>query len=244
MGAPRLNRLKQIVADAVNDLASVIVPSYCVVCNRPLLKGERHVCLHCLAHLPRTGICGGDFTPLHHRLASTAVCIDRVAAWFYYTQGSPYNAIITMAKYADRPSLSRMSGEIFAREISCTNFFGGIDLLQPVPLAFWKGFRRGYNQSHQIALGISAITGIPVGNLLKARPHSTQTRKDAYGRYINSLEVFSARRAATAYDNKHILLIDDVLTTGSTILACARALLTAAPGATVSVLTLGATRLS
>ena len=242
MGAG-IQRLKRTLSDLGDDLLAFIVPDNCIVCSRPLLKGEKHLCLHCLSHLPRTGICSDGFTPLHEKLASTSICIERVASWFYYTQGSPYNAIITVAKYSNRPSLSRMSGRVFAREIFASDFFKGIDMIQPVPLATIKKLKRGYNHSEQIAEGISSVTGIPVVDLLKARPHSTQTDKSAYGRFLNSLSVFSTKKnAARNASGRHILLVDDVLTTGATILACAEALSLSIPDIRISVLTIGTTR--
>ena len=243
MASALIRRLENSIRDFTDDLMAIIIPDHCIVCSRPLIKGERHICLYCLSRLPRTDIHTADFSPLHQRLASTSVNIDRIASWFYYSNGSPYNAIITVAKYANRPSLSRMAGRTFAREILRSNFFKGIDMIQPVPLATIKRFKRGYNQSEQIAKGISSVTNIPVGNMLVARPHSTQTAKSAYGRFLNSLSVFSAKEnAARIAAGRHILLVDDVLTTGATLLACAEALTSTVPDIKISVLTIGATR--
>ncbi len=226
------------------EILAAVIPDRCLVCGRSLVVGERHICLHCLSTLPRTDIHHGGFTPLHERLASTDVVIDRVASWFYYSSADPTTAIITAAKYDGRRSLARMNGQLFARELAATGFFDDIDCLQPVPLSTIKRWRRGYNQSRLIAEGIAKETGLPVVNLLKARHHSTQTRKNIFTRWLNTRNVYSATRAACrlAPPPRHILLVDDVLTTGATLIACARALHRALPEATISVITLAATR--
>lgn len=227
----------------LDNLLALLLPERCIICGRKLVTGERHVCLGCLASLPRTDIHHGGMTPLHERLAATDIVIDRVASWFYYKSGAPETALVTVAKYNGRPSLARQNGRLFAGEIASTGFFDGIDLLQPVPLAPIKRMSRGFNQSRMIAEGVSEVTGIPVADMLKARHHATQTRKSAFLRWLNTGNIFSAgKNAATTLAGKHILIIDDVLTTGSTALACARAIIRVAPSATVSILTIGATR--
>lgn len=244
MGAlRRIKRFGGLLAGGIRDVIDVVIPDFCIVCGRHLVAGERHLCLHCLATLPRTGIHHGGFTPLHERLVSTDVVIDRVAAWYYYSSGLPETAIVTAAKYDVRRSLARMAGREFAREISASGFFDGIDCLQPVPLSRFKQWKRGYNQSRLIALGVRDVTGISVVDCLKAHSHSTQTRKNAFDRWLNTRCVYSVRKKVLGMQHpQHILLIDDVLTTGATLVSCAESLHRAFPMAKISVLTIGATR--
>ena len=125
-----------------------------------------------------------------------------------------------------------------AAELSTAGFFGDVDVIVPVPLHPRKQKMRGYNQSECIARGISAVTGIPVDTASVARmKHTeTQTRKSSYERWENVDGIFCLRRA-DAFAGKHVLIIDDVLTTGATTTACADAL-KEVEGVRISVLTL------
>jgi len=133
---------------------------------------------------------------------------------------------------------------MFAEEIMPSGFFDGIDLILPVPLHYLKELKRGYNQSHHIALGISDITDIPVGSLLRARRHPSQTSKNAAGRLDNARGTFSVGQQEDVARYSHILIVDDIITTGSTLCACAEAIHSASPQTSISILTLAATRMS
>lgn len=227
--------------ELMTAFADVIVPPVCVVCSRTLVAGERHICLDCLADIPLTGINGDGDSPLHQRLATTSTPIERVASWFYYYRGSDYAPIIHNAKYNGRPSVARDLAAAYARSILPTGFFDGIDMIAPVPLHLTRRLRRGYNQSLHIARGISEATGIAVAPVLRAtRRHSSQTKRGAYLRWLNATGAYSVDTSADL-ERRHILIVDDVLTTGATVLACADAIHKAFAGAKVSVLTLAAT---
>ena len=144
-------------------------------------------------------------------------------------------------KIADRlmkAPLGEVMGRFMAAELSTAGFFGDVDVIVPVPLHPRKQKMRGYNQSECIARGISAVTGIPVDTAYVARmKHTeTQTRKSSYERWENVDGIFCLRRA-DAFARKHVLIIDDVLTTGATTTACADAL-KEVEGVRISVLTL------
>lgn len=222
------------------DLMGMLFPNVCEVCGRTLVHGEHLLCLHCIADMPRTGIQGDGFTEIHKRLAGrTPIC--RAAAYFHYYRDNPYARMIQAAKYNSRPCLARELARMFATEIADSGFFNGIDIILPVPLHSLKELRRGYNQSREIARGLSDKTGIAVGDNLEARRgHATQTRRNAYERWINTEDIYCVE-AANEIEGKHILLVDDVITTGATMLRCADAIHAAAPGAVISVAALGFT---
>lgn len=223
-----------------HDFLSVIFPRVCEVCGRQLVDGEELICTHCNMSMPRTRWHVSDFNPVHQRLAASA-CVDRAASWFEYRRTSPYAGLILKAKYHDRPEIARTLGRLYACEIKDSGFFDGIDAVLPVPMYRGKQLKRGYNQAEEIALGINAATGIPVGDNLRAlHGHSTQTRRGAYDRYLNVAGLFGVDNAAELA-GRHILLVDDVLTTGSTLSACCEALRRAVPTVRVSVLTIAAT---
>lgn len=232
----------RVMADWLRDFVDVIVPRTCCVCGRRLMRGEEIMCLHCVADLPRTGVHGDDAdNDIAPRLVSRRVVIERVASWFYYFSRGEYSTIITEAKYAGRPRIGREAGRKFASEIKDSGFFDGVGLLVPVPIHPLKKIVRGYNQSQAIAEGVSAVTGIPVaGKCLAARRHGSQTSRGAYQRWLNSRDVYRVSDVSPLRD-KHVVIVDDVLTTGSTLLACAEAIHEASPTTVISVMTLAAT---
>ncbi len=224
------------------DLLGVIYPDVCEVCGESLARGEETMCLHCLMKLPRTQIHLEEFNLLHRRLAGN-VPIERAAGYFYYYRESDYAALIHRAKYRGRPVIAELLGARYAREIAGDGFFDGIDMIIPVPLHRFKLIRRGYNQSEAIAQGISRVTGLPIGdNLVAVKGHSSQTRKNSYDRWLNAQDIYTVSRYEEL-NGKHLLIVDDVVTTGATLLACCEAVRKAQPSARISVLALGVTHL-
>ena len=229
-----------------SGFVDMLFPRVCHICGVSLVEGEEVLCLDCLVNLPRTGIATSGFSELHKRLASPGVPIEKAAGWFYYYRDSPYASLIRDAKYHDTPSLSVWSGKEAARELLTIGFFDGIDLLAPVPMHPLKRLLRGYNQSRLIADAIGKQTGIPVCDCLCVnRYHSTQTRRTVTGRITHPEGIYDVKKSTdpSTLAGRHILLIDDVITTGSTILANIRALLTYCPTAKVSVMSLALSRL-
>lgn len=234
-------RFTGIIQGLLNRLGEAVFPAVCECCGRSLVEGERLLCLHCLYDMPRTGYHHDSFSELHKRLAAPGVPVERAAAMFHYIKESRYARLIQHAKYNDRPSIDRELARIFARELAAEGFFEGIDMILPIPLHWRKRWRRGFNQSEEIAAGISEVTGIGCGDNLKALPHSTQTRKNAMERAANmegKIVVVHGEELA----GKHVLVVDDVITTGATLLAAAKAILADANGVKVSVLTLAASK--
>lgn len=224
------------------DFVSVIFPNVCEVCGATLVRGEDMLCLHCRIEMPRTHIHTERFNEIHRRLASPGVPVERAGGYFYYYRGNPYAAMIHSAKYRGRPRIARRLAEMYAGEISGDGFFDGIDAVIPVPLHRWKLIRRGYNQSQSIADGISAATGIPVADNLKAvRGHETQTHKNRYERWLNASNLYAVSHP-DELSGQHLLVVDDVITTGATLLSCCRELQNAVPDVRLSVLTLGVAR--
>jgi len=232
-----------IIRQALSDISGMIFPRLCEVCGTTLVKGEDVMCTECRHDMPRCRIHTDPFNTIHQRLAGHAP-IERAAGYFYYYRGNAYTRPILAAKYNGRPVIIRHLAREFAKELTRDNFFDGIDMIIPVPLHWLKRLQRGYNQSRHIALGISDITGIPVTDHLKARRrHNTQTRRNAYMRWLNSLHIYIAIRPEEL-EHKHILIVDDVITTGATMLACCEAIHSAAPSAAISVLSIGVTQLA
>lgn len=236
--------LAEFLKEWVHPLLSVIYPDICAICGRSLVRGEQLLCTHCNHAMPRLNLFSNDFNEIHKRLYSTNSHIDRAGALFAYHREDEYARVIQTMKYRNRPDIGEKLGVMLAQEAEKEGFFNGVDLLIPVPMHWWKESVRGYNQSKEIAAGISKITGLPVGNNLKAaRKHGTQTHRSAKMRWENTKGIYSVRKPEQL-EGKHVMIVDDVITTGSTLLHCSEALTTGASNVTVSVCAIAATHLN
>ena len=235
----RVTTIKQWLQAA----ADVVMPRSCPVCGKTLTLSEPWLCHNCLNQLPRTFLYGTQSNAMEQLFyGKTLQPIEMAAGLFWYEKSSPYSAIIHDIKYRHMP---RMGMWLAYRAASgMTDFFSDIDIIVPVPLHFTKLAQRGYNQSLYIARGIAQACGAQVVEALKAtRSHSTQTRKGAYDRWKNIAGAYAlAPAAAHKLQDRHVLIVDDVVTTGSTLEVCAAQVQTL-PGVKVSLFTLAVARL-
>lgn len=203
----------------LTDLKRFFFPRQCVVCGAPL-SAEACVCLACDAALPlgRTGSTPGN--PVE-QIFWGRFPLQRASSVYLYSKGSDVALILYAMKYHGRRKLCTQMGRRMAEELSDTGFFAGIDCLVPVPLHPSRLRQRGYNQSEELARGLSAKTSIPVvaDALERTRDNATQTHKSGFGRWEDSDNLFRPTEAARRLKGKHILLTDDVLTTGATLTA-------------------------
>ena len=226
-----------------HQLLDLLAPRLCVVCGRRLSLTEQVLCTSCNMHLPRTGFQLNAYDNPMARLFWGLFPVERAAALFRYEAGSGVSSVIYDLKYHNQPEIGREMGRLVAAEFSDAGFFDGIDAIVPVPLARKRQWQRGYNQSLCIAQGISRVTGLPVRNgvVCRTRFVQSQTQMGRWERQENVENVFGLKDA-DAIRGRHILLIDDVVTTGATMTACARELLKAGD-VKLSLLSLGFTKL-
>lgn len=220
------------------DLWRLFFPRCCIVCGRTLIRGEEHVCVHCLSALPRTGFHQWIGNRVENLLWGN-IPLQRATAWLFYVKEGGVSRLVHALKYYGRKEVGEWMGRMMSMEIQDSGFFEDIDLIIPVPLHKRKKRKRGYNQTEHIAIGIAAVTGLPIcaDALVKRKSTQSQTRKTRTERKENVQNVFVCP-LPERLENKHVLLVDDVLTTGATIAACAGAL-HGIPGLRISVLTLG-----
>lgn len=222
--------------------ADVALPRLCPVCGQALDGDEAWLCRKCLAALPRTRYEEVPFNTMEQHFAGK-VPIERATAYFFYEKGSPYASILHDIKYHSTPRMGQWLTARAVDDMVGSRFFEGIEVVTAVPLHRSKLAKRGYNQSEYLARGIADKLDVPYEEVLRAiRPHSTQTHKGAMERWQNIQGNYALKKDADRLAGKHILLVDDVITTGSTLTVCAD-LLKQIPGVTVSLFTLAAARL-
>lgn len=226
----------------ITRILDFISPRLCVVCGHRLAPTERSLCSVCLFHLPRT-----DFhqKPLDNPMAQLfwgLAPIEKAAALFYYHPHSETAQLVYRLKYNNRPDIGEDMGRMMANELQATDFFSDIDVLLPVPLASKRLRQRGYNQSEQLAIGISDITHLPIVSKVLRRKHfqQSQTTLNRWQRQENVTDTFQLKEEHLL-QGKHVLLIDDICTTGATLIACAN-VLKDIKDIRISVLTLGFTK--
>lgn len=219
-----------------------ISPRQCVVCGRRLSATERSICSVCLLHLPRTAY---QFTPEDNPMAQMfwhLSPVERAVAFIYFVPHSEVAQIVYELKYHDRPDIGEDMGRLMANEMQLAHYFDDVDVLLPVPLSRKRQWQRGYNQCEQLARGISDVTHLPVVTRAVRRRHfrQSQTLLLRRERQENVREMFQLVDD-TLLANKHVLLIDDVCTTGATLMACVDAM-RHVEGIRFSVLTFGFTK--
>ena len=177
-------------------------------------QGEEVLCVRCQADLPRV-----------RTISFEENDIEKGISFFHYTPHSPHSRILFELKYHNHPEVGKTMGRMMAEELKATNFFNGIDLIVPIPLSRKKERQRGYNQSDWIAWGISEATGIPTDttSVVRTKSNPSQTTLDHRQRRENVRDIFAVRHPGNL-EGRHILLVDDVITTGATMLSCAEAI--------------------
>lgn len=207
-----------------SDIWEVFFPRYCVVCGKRLCKEEDGLCITCYSLLPRTKMHLSPGNVMEKNFWGR-LPIERATAFLFYSKGGDVSKLLYELKYYGNRELGFILGKCMAEEMKESGFFQGIDAIVPVPLHPKKKRSRGYNQSEVLAKGISSILDIPiVDDVLKRNQNTTtQTHKSRFGRWMNVDEAFECCNAEKI-KGKHILLLDDVVTTGATIVACSDAL--------------------
>lgn len=206
-----------------SDIVDFILPRQCIMCGDHLSNQEKHICINCLRNLPRTNAHLREENPIE-QLFWGRIPIERATSLYFY-EGEQARGAIHQIKYYNRPAVGMYFGEMMAREFGIDGFFDGIDVIIPLPLYWKRKLRRGYNQCDYIAQGIHNITHIPIDKKIVKRTvdNPSQTSLNHMERGENVKNVFRLVHPERIH-GKHVLLLDDVITTGSTIISCAEEL--------------------
>ncbi|MDA0315571.1 MAG: phosphoribosyltransferase family protein [Bacteroidetes bacterium] len=207
------------------DFIDLIFPRNCPICKQALFDFEPCLCTICQGMLPRANF---HLHPFDNELTSKLqglMPVHRVMAFLRFTKKGKSQALLHLLKYKNKPELGEELGRLYGLSLSQNGFLGLWDVLVAVPLHPLKKQRRGYNQSECFARGLSQSLGIPYRELLVRRKFTTtQTNKSRLERLDNVEDVF-ALNEGQAIQGLRILLVDDLLTTGATLCACAQTLL-------------------
>jgi len=200
-------------------------PHNCIGCGSDIIETENFLCLDCINDLPHTGFALHANNPLEKifwgRLPITAGMSE-----FYFSKDSIIQNCIHEFKYRGNKNIGLYLGKIMGKSMLNSNRFANIDFVIPLPLFTEKEFKRGFNQSSILCSGIHEILNIPIitKNVIRTIYTETQTKKGRIQRWENVEKSFSVIDPEIL-KGKHILLVDDVITTGATIEACGREIL-------------------
>lgn len=242
---------------ALNSILSLFYPHTCPVCGKYLSENEQEqehlewICSDCLRKLPRT-----EQLWLRENSTETSILdessnlvrekkilhLDKAAAYLFYEKGKPVQHLVHLMKYSERPQIGYYLARQAVLDTQDTDFFDNIDVIIPMPLHPKRLRERGYNQSEYIARGLSEITQIPVDttHVLRTKNTPKQALQTGEGRKTNVENAFAVNHPEQMY-HKHILVVDDLVTTGETMRSCLKAMKTFR-GAKISVFSLCRTR--
>lgn len=210
-----------------NAFVDLIFPKYCLACNDTLTVGEEQICTQCRFDLPQTySLSKGD-----EKLAQKfygKVPVASANAYLKFVKGGKVQKLMHQLKYKNKPEIGEILGRWYGNELLRAGFDQKIDLIVPVPMHPKKISVRGYNQADLIAKGLAEAMAIDYDTtvLKKGKLTESQTRKSRYERYLNASDVYFVENDELVA-GKRIALVDDVVTTGSTLEICASELLLA-----------------
>ena len=219
------------------------LPRQCEIRGHRLALSEQTICTSCNMLLPRTHQCKEPYDNRMVRLFWGRIRVERGAAYIFYQSHSPVSRLFYQLKYHDRPDIGVQMGRLAALEFDKYGFFEGIDMLIPLPLSRRRERKRGYNQCHEIARGIAQVKNIPIvcNAVKRIKETNTQTDKNAAERLENVSQAFCCDHPELL-NGKHVLLIDDIVTTGASLSSCAEEMQSRS-NVLISILTLGQTEL-
>jgi ComF family protein len=208
----------------INDFFNLIFPKLCCACNTALLKNEKTICLHCIVTLPKTNFHLDKENPVN-QLFWGRVKIEMATSFYLFNQKTRVQNLLHQLKYNGAKEVGEVVGQLMGAELKDSPYYQHVDFVVPVPLHQNKFKKRGYNQSEWIAFGLSTTMNIPLetNGLYRIEDSQTQTKKKRYERWENVDEIFGINSGLL--NGKNVLLVDDVLTTGATIEACAQVLI-------------------
>lgn len=202
------------------DFVSLLFPNFCLGCHNALNKNEELICTYCIADLPRTNYHEDHQNPVAVKFYGK-VRLKYAFSFLRFTAGGKVQGFLHHLKYKNYPEVGEMFGRFYAHDLINSGLEKEFDFIIPVPLHRFKLKKRGYNQSSCFAKGLSEIMDIPVDEdiLSRLKESKTQTKKSRMERWENVKEIFHLNEPGKV-KGKRLLVVDDVVTSGSTLEAC------------------------
>jgi len=227
LGANIFQMNNSVIVGALSDFVSLLFPRPCLACGNSLVRGEEVICTNCILELPATDHHLEPDNPLRSRL-SYRVPLKYGMACYRFSKNGRVQHLLHELKYKAHPEIGVTLGRVYADKMLTAGFMDVFEMIIPVPLHPSRQRKRGYNQSAKFAEGLSEGLGVPFSDhiMMRQLKTETQTRKSKLNRWENMHDVFRVNVPAEV-DGKRILLVDDVITTGSTLEACAQVLIDA-----------------
>ena len=227
-----------VLRRVLGDLGSLIYDDGCIICGRSMGGELGSICLKCRFEMPTTRYLYTSNNPVKEHFEMIAPIVE-ASSYLYFKTDDKWRKMIHRLKYRGEWRLGVTFGEMYGAELKASGLYDDIDFVVPVPLHIMKYLKRKYNQSEYIAEGIAKELGVTVdrGTLYRRRNNPSQTRQHVSDRWLNVNDLFAVRNPEQFRD-KHILLVDDVLTTGATLSACLYALHRDVPTCRISIATL------
>lgn len=234
-----MNFFRTLYRALLAPLVDTILPPLCPVCGDPLKLGQRNFCTHCLGDIPLTYHWEQHDNEMKLRIEDSIPTIASAHGFFYFKGGSGWRTIIHNLKYKNQWRHGVTLGRWFGRELRGVKAIGAVDFVIAIPLHPFRIYGRGYNQSDYIGLGIAESLGVPLlrRGLERTRSNVSQVRLQHQSRFLNVENLFEVTDASL-FEERDILLVDDVYTTGSTMLSCAEAIMKAAPSCRIHIASL------
>nr|WP_294904424.1 phosphoribosyltransferase family protein [uncultured Lacibacter sp.] len=203
-----------------DDFVRMLYPHNCAGCGSDLLETDQPICIHCYTNLPETNFAALPANPIE-KIFYGRLDIEQATAGYYFSKRSVLQRLVHQLKYKGNTEVGHQLGIWLGQQLQKSNRFHSLDALIPLPLFAAKEKRRGYNQSTILCNGIAEVLQLPVltNAVNRKRYTDTQTKKGRAERIKNVDESF-ALTEATLLSGKHVLLVDDVITTGATMEAC------------------------
>lgn len=227
----------RFITELADDLLSLVYPQQCLGCGDTLVRGEDIICLSCRYHLPETGF-HKDPENTVFRLFWGRAKVEHATSLFFFAKGTRIQHLMHQLKYRGHPEVGVLLGQYYGHQLKDCPPYNSVDCIVPVPLHPRKQHKRGYNQSAKFAQGLADTMNVPAwhGAMVRTSYTDTQTKKSRIERVDNVERVFDVAWT-NKLTGKHVLLVDDVVTTGATLEACANILLEL-PGTRVSLATI------
>jgi ComF family protein len=222
----------------LDDFISLFFPKTCPACGNNLFNNEKVICTKCLYHLPKTNFHHDKDNPVS-KVFWGRVNLESATSLYYYRKGGKVQHLIHQLKYQGYQEIGIFLGELFGSELKQADDFKSIDLIIPIPLHWKKLQKRGFNQAEVFANGLSKAMNVEVDtkSVIRTVATSTQTKKSRYKRWENVNEIFQLKNP-DKLAGRHVLVADDVITTGATMEACIQ-VIQQSPGVKVNVVSIG-----